>query len=279
MAFKTLLTVLTSPRIEASALEDAIVLARGYDAHLEVICLGLDRSHAAEYQLGVNATVMHAAIEQAHEKAEKIQSAARPVLENSGVRWDISDAVSMAGDAGRAVVHAGRFADMAVLPLPYGEDVQSEDSAVLEALLIDAHCPVCVVPPKATAPATPETVMIAWNESPEALRAIRAALPVLQSAASVHIAIIDPPAHGTDRSDPGGALATWLSRHGVHCDIQIMSRSGGKVSDRLAQHALETGAGLLVMGGYGHSRFREAVLGGATRYMLENARVPVLMMH
>lgn len=279
MAFKTLLTVLTAPDMDASALGPAITLAQGYDAHLEVICLGLDRSHASYYELGANATVMQAAIENAHEKAEAIRVAAVAELERSDARWDASDAVSMGNDAGRAVVSAGRFADMAVLPLPYGDSVQPEDSAVLEALLIEARCPTLVVPAGMSPDPAPESVVIGWNESPEALRAVRAALPVLQTAASVHIAIIDPPPHGSDRSDPGGALATFLSRHGVHCDIQVMSGSGGSVSERLARHVQETGAGLLVMGGYGHSRFREAILGGATRNMLENAKVPVLMMH
>ena len=279
MAFKTLLTVLTTEETGASALEAGIDLARGFDAHLEVICLGLDRSHASYYELGANATVMQAAIQNAHEKAETIRGGAAARLEKSDIRWDASDAVSMGADAGRAVVSAGRFADMAVLPLPYGETVQPEDSAVLEALLIEARCPTLVVPAGISAKPAPERVVIGWNESPEALRAVRAALPVLQTAANVHITIIDPPAHGSDRSDPGGALATYLSRHGVHCDIQVMSGSGGSVSDRLARHVQETGADLLVMGGYGHSRFREAILGGATRNMLEHAKVPVLMMH
>ena len=111
------------------------------------------------------------------------------------------------------------------------------------------------------------------------MRAIRTALPLLQAAKSVHIAIIDPSDSGSERSDPGGALAVFLSRHNIRCDIQVLARQGSSISERLSQHVIETGSDMLVMGGYGHSRFREAVLGGATRDMLEHSKVPVLMAH
>jgi nucleotide-binding universal stress UspA family protein len=122
-------------------------------------------------------------------------------------------------------------------------------------------------------------MLIAWNESAEAMRAIRAALPLLKKAGTVHIGIVDPSETGPERSDPGGALAVYLSRHGIKSDIQVMTRQGLTISERLAHHVTETGSDMLVMGGYGHSRFREAVLGGATRDMLENSKVPVLMAH
>jgi nucleotide-binding universal stress UspA family protein len=133
--------------------------------------------------------------------------------------------------------------------------------------------------PEGSHNARPKNIVIGWNESAEAIRAVRAAMPLLQKADAVHVAIIDPPETGPERSDPGGALAVYLSRHGVRCDIQVMTRQGLKVSERLSQHVTETGSDLLVMGGYGHSRFREAVLGGATREMLQSSSVPVLMAH
>ncbi len=70
-----------------------------------------------------------------------------------------------------------------------------------------------------------------------------------------------------------------LSRHGARCEIDVLSRTMPKISDILNRHATDTGADMVVMGAYGHSRFREAILGGATRYMLEQATIPVLMAH
>ncbi|QJF52699.1 universal stress protein [Roseobacter ponti] len=279
MSYKTILTVLTSADTKASALSEAAALATAQDGHLEVLCLGLDQSHGSYYELGTNPAVMQAAIEHAQNRAQEVRDAAVPELKKTDARWDAHTAVAAGNDAGHAVVARGRFADIAVLPLPYRDGAGPEESAVLEGLLIQAGCPVLVVPPGASADMAPERVVIGWNESPEALRAVRAAMPVLKQAKEVHIAIIDPPGHAPDRSDPGGSLAVWLSRHGVNCDIQVMSASGERVSAKMARHVTETGSELLVMGGYGHSRFREALLGGATRDTLADSRVPVLMMH
>ncbi len=121
--------------------------------------------------------------------------------------------------------------------------------------------------------------MIGWNESGEALNAVRAALPVLKAAESVHVVVIDPPVHGPYRSDPGGMLSQFLSRHGVRAEVDVLSKTLPRVSDVLKRHAADINADLIVMGAYGHSRFREAILGGATRYMLEQADLPVFMAH
>jgi len=120
-------------------------------------------------------------------------------------------------------------------------------------------------------------IMIAWNQSNEALAAVRRALPLLIAAESVEITVIDPSPSGPERSDPGGALCQMLTRHGVKAEISVLARTLPLISDILNRRATEIGADMLVMGAYGHSRFREAILGGATRSMLEKAQVPVLM--
>jgi nucleotide-binding universal stress UspA family protein len=262
----------------SSALGMAIGLAETRDAHLEVMCLGLDRVQATYYELGSNAMVMQAAIEEAHRRAESINAGVSEYLESTAIRWDVVNGIGSIDGVGRTIAARARFADLAVLDLPYGGNSRAEDSLVLEGLLFDAGCPTIVVP-EGKAKATPDSIVIAWNEGPEALRAVRAALPFLQAASQVHIAIVDPPEHGPERSDPGGALAVFLSRHGVTADIQVMSSSGARVSERIARHVTESGSDMLVMGAYGHSRFREAILGGATRDMLEHSKVPILMAH
>jgi nucleotide-binding universal stress UspA family protein len=93
----------------------------------------------------------------------------------------------------------------------------------------------------------------------------------------VDIAIIDPPLHAADRSDPGGELSLWLARHGVKAEVAVLARSQPRISDILLRFAQDKGSDALVMGAYGHSRLREAVLGGATRDMLRAVPLPVLM--
>jgi nucleotide-binding universal stress UspA family protein len=221
---------------------------------------------------------MQTAIEQAREKAESLLSEVKPGLDASGILWSAQSAVASIPDSGTPAARVARFSDLAVTSLPYGDNKGPENHIILESILFNSGVPTLCVPEKAKT-GTPDHIAIAWNESNEALRAVRSALPFLMAAETVHIAVIDPPTHGPDRSDPGGLLAVMLARHGVDCDIQVMARSGQRVGDVLLRHVSDTASNMLVMGGYGHSRFREAVLGGATRYMLENASVPVLMAH
>lgn len=163
--------------------------------------------------------------------------------------------------------------------MPYGEGRRIELEPVVEAAMFDGQVPVVVVPDAATATARPKRIVIGWNESAEALRAVRAALPLLQGADVVHVCVIDPPQHGPDRSDPGGALSQFLARHGVKAEIDVLLRTMPRISDVLMRHVRDVDADMVVMGAYGHSRFREAILGGATRNMLEHASVPVFMAH
>ncbi|MDW3224472.1 MAG: universal stress protein [Paracoccaceae bacterium] len=278
MAFKTIFTALSSFETSKFALEQAASLVQAEDAHLEVMCVGVDRSHSNYYEVGANAAILQAAIQQADTQAKEIQAQVTGWLEGSNLRWNVTTAVTTLADAGRPLSRAARFADLCISPLPYRDHSSPEESLILETMMLDAGCPT-IVAPEGDPVGRPERIVIAWNESAEALRAVRAAIPLMRAAKEVHIAIIDPPEHAPDRSDPGGALAVMLSRHDIGCDIQVMSRGGAKISERLRRHVTETNSQMLIMGGYGHSRFREAVLGGATREMLEHTTVPVFMAH
>lgn len=278
MSFKTIFTAMTSFDAHQTALAQAAAMTEAQDAHLDVMCLGMDRSRSNYYEVGANAFIVQTALEEAHKKGAKVRKETDAWLETSKLRWNTTTAVATLADVGRPLSQAARFADLCVVSLPYRDTSGNEENLILEAMMFDAACPTLVMPDVEPVP-VPSRIVIGWNESAEALRAIRSAMPLLIAATEVHIAIIDPPEHAADRSDPGGALAVMLSRHGVNCDIQVMSRSGARVSERLQRHVTETDSDMLVMGGYGHSRFREAILGGATREMLEHAKVPVFMAH
>ena len=111
------------------------------------------------------------------------------------------------------------------------------------------------------------------------MTAVRRALPILKTAALVDICIVAPERHASDTTDPGAELSRMLSRHGVKVEVTILAQTLPRVSEVIARHVADMDADMLVMGAYGHSRFREAILGGATRNMLEHATVPVLMAH
>jgi len=279
MAYKSLFSVLTDTDLAENVLAHGIAIANVIDAHLDVLCLGVDRSQTGYYYAGANAMVLQETINRAQEEAGEIEERAKSILAGSNIRWGTDHGVAQLADLGRHVAARSRFSDLTILPQPYGEGKGAELEPVVEAALFEGQTPVLVVPDKGDPRPKPSRVMIGWNESSEALNAVRAALPVLKYAEAVHVVVIDPPTHGPNRSDPGGLLSQYLSRHGIRAEIDVLSKTLPRVSDVLMRHANDIEADLIVMGAYGHSRFREAILGGATRYMLEQANLPVFMAH
>ena len=216
---------------------------------------------------------------QAREDSIALEDHARKLLEGADFNWAATGVSAQMVALNGLVAHRTRFSDLVVLPRPYGPGRSHDSEAIAEAAMFDGDVPVLIQPDACDFPEDVATVLVAWNESNEALTAVRAALPFLQQADTVNITIVDPPQHGPERSDPGGALSQWLSRHGVRAEVSVLSKTMPSVCDVLTRHARDIGADLVVMGAYGHSRFRESIRGGATRNMLELAEVPVLMAH
>ncbi|GGD25427.1 universal stress protein [Sinisalibacter lacisalsi] len=279
MAFRTITTILTDPDLNASALKAAMDLARREDAHLDVLCLGLDRTQPGFYYAGANAMVVQDNLTQAREDSTRLEAFAREMLQGADFNWSATGISAQMVALNGLVAHRTRFSDLVVLSRPYGQGRGHDCEAITEAAMFDGDVPVLIQPDDTDLPEQINTVLVAWNESNEALRAVRAALPLLQRAENVNIAIVDPPQHGPERSDPGGSLSQMLSRHGVRPEVSVLSKTMPRVCDVLTRHAGDIDADLIVMGAYGHSRFRESILGGATRNMLELSQVPVLMAH
>ena len=279
MTYRTITTVLTDLDLDAASFRAAIDLTRREQAHLDVLCLGLDRTQPGFYYAGANAMVVQDNLTQAREDSLQLEAGARAALKGADFAWSATAVSAQMVALGGLVAHRTRFSDLVVLPRPYGTGRTHECEAITEAAMFDGDVPVLIQPDGADWPQEVSTILVGWNESTEAMRAIRAALPFLKQADTVNLAIVDPPQHGPERSDPGGALSQMLSRHGVRAEVSVLSKTLPRVCDVLLRHAGDIGADLVVMGAYGHSRFRESILGGATRNMLELAEIPVLLAH
>ena len=279
MSYKTILTIVTDPEAAESQLDAAVAVARRRDAHLDVLCMGIDRTQTGYYYAGATAFVQQETMDRAQDDARKANEAVRARLDAEDIRWGADTVVSQIGAMSTVVGLRARFADLVLMGRPYGEGRGPELEAAIEAALFEGQVPVAIVPDGYDGDIPAKRVVIAWNQSHEAMRAVRAAMPVLKSADLVDITVIDPPAHGPERSDPGGQLSQMLARHGVNAEVTVLSKTMPRVSDVLNRHIRDSNADAMVMGAYGHSRFREAILGGATRHMLEMADVPVIMAH
>jgi nucleotide-binding universal stress UspA family protein len=122
-------------------------------------------------------------------------------------------------------------------------------------------------------------VLVAWNASREAARAVRDALPLLKRARRVDVVAFDPQRSADHGEQPASDIALYLARHGVRASAAQQRGTGIEIGAQILSRAADMEADLIVMGAYGRSRFRERVLGGATRTLLESMTVPVLMSH
>lgn len=278
MGYKSLLTVLRGPEAAADTLAGAVRVAQEHDAHLEVLCVGIDRTQVGYYYDGASTLFLQTALEQAARDSQAILAAARATLKNVEVRWSAEAVVTQIGSLNTLIGLRSRFVDLVVLAAPArdGRDVEAE--SVLEAALFEGQAPVFVIPGSLTSAPLARRILLAWNQSNEALAAARKALPLLTAADLVNITVIDPPQQGPERSDPGGALSQLLARHGAKIEVSVLAR-GHSVAEVITRHALDMDADTIVMGAYGHSRLRQAILGGATYDMLHSTKLPMLMAH
>jgi nucleotide-binding universal stress UspA family protein len=152
------------------------------------------------------------------------------------------------------------------------------ETELFQAVLLGSGRPVLVVPYIQRGEARLDNVLIAWDGSKEAARAVHDALPLLQRAKMVEVLTVATEAHGGAEVITGADLARHLVGHGLPATARSMSVDID-VSDALLSHAADAGVNMIVMGGYAHSRLRDLVFGGATIGILNSMTVPVLMSH
>lgn len=279
MKYRSIATLLHDPKTDMDTLRFAIDAARKWDAHLHVLCAGINLTDPGFYYSGAQPSVVEKNLEIARDDALALRTKVTKIMEAEAIKWEAEPVVIMTMAINSFVSRHMRYADCVILPSPYAKGRVKADEAIFEACLFGAGVPVLVAPKGASLPVGDLKPMIAWDGSAEALSAARALKPLLSDKVEVNICVIDPPSSTHERSDPGGRLGQALKRTGAQVHISVLSRTSDKIATQLSRHAVSVGADLIVMGGYGHSRLREAVIGGVTRSMLRTTSHPILMAH
>ena len=180
------------------------------------------------------------------------------------------------GGAATLFAQIARRFDLAVVSQAQREHGAS-DELMIEGVLFESGRPVVVVPYIQKRGLTLERVLVCWDGSRTAARAVGDAMPFLERAKTVDIVIVTE-----DRKNEkvtGASMREHLTRHGVAAQIKRVARGDIAIEDAILSYAADSGADFMVMGGYGHSRLREFILGGATRGILASMTVPVLLSH
>lgn len=286
MKLRDILVVLDGSARSEAVLGVAMGLARRHDAHLTGYCpLEVLMPPNLAFALGgyPALTSLQGAANQLEDealaKAAVIETGFRDQLRRNELRGDWQVGRGMVGDA---VARRARTADLVVLGQA-DADHKLPPSArnMIEDVLMNSGRPLLVVPFAGRFETIGTNVLIGWNATREAARAVHDALMVIEPDASVTVLTVQRGKAGVEPQEmPGADIAEHLARHGLHVSA-ARTATDGTISDAdaLLSYASDVGTDLLVVGGYGHSRARELVLGGVSRGLLQHMTVPLLISH
>ncbi len=279
MAFKDILFTLTSypEPTPSSAVNDAIAVAATLGAHLAAISCEVHVEVPGHFLAGKIANIpglVAAEAAKSRKNAKDLLAAFDTAAEKSGVSHEMILEKCATHRTPSLLVEYARIRDLTIMPLP-----ESYDQWYAEELIFESGRPILVLP---TAPLSRpfqlETVVVAWDFSRAAARAVADALPLLEKAKKVRIVtVVNEKPFDTKTSNED--LAKNLGRHGIDAVLDNVDAAGRSIGEVLEAHVLAHKADVLVMGAYGHSKWREIVLGGATKSLLSNPPVPVLFSH
>jgi nucleotide-binding universal stress UspA family protein len=275
--YKTILVHYDAGKTAPVRLETAIEIAGTFGSHIACVYA---TSAVPTPSYAYEATqIMREA--QQRLRAEMLRDARRSYdecLRRTGfdrTEWRASEA-----DVRDVVALHARYADLVVVGQQNPEWPSGVDQDFERSVPVAVGRPVLFVPYAFERRPVGHRVLVAWNASREAARAVSDALPILKRAGQVHVAAFHPEisrsAHG---EEPGADIALYLARHGIKVTVSRYDSQGVDVGNQLLSRAFDVSADLIVMGAWGHSRLREFVLGGVTRTVLETMTVPVLMSH
>jgi nucleotide-binding universal stress UspA family protein len=283
MAYKDILVVLDEDERSHQRISLAASLAERFGAHLVGLCLKIGREPPGPFdQFNAEMPLFRPIYEELEERIRGRAEATRLIFEEIAGRSALSAEWRTASGYPpvQAALH-GRYADLIILGQIDPEDPWSpllhprpEDVALASGR------PILMVPYAGRFEHLGHRVLVGWDASREATRAVADAMPLLTAAASVTVITVDAEKESSGHGEvPGGDIALHLARHGVRANVErtVSVRIG--IGNTLLSRASDLEADLLVMGAYGHSRVRELLLGGATRTVLASATLPLLMAH
>ena len=281
MAYRTIMTYLPAPDRVAPVMDVALPLARKHEAHLIGLHVIPEPHIYAAVAAEMSAVILDAQSNYYHEQAAQVQAAFEQRVQGEDLvtEWR---SVSCRGLPIAAAVNVHSAATDLMITSQANPENDWETQADLPVrLIVESGRPVLLVPYGGGAAAEIGTyVTVAWDGSREAARAAFDAVPILAGAKQVKVLSLDH-----QSTDDGGSftasddITLALARHGIEAEAASDTAANRSVGEALLSHVSQQGGDLLVMGCSGHTRFREFIFGGATRHVLQNATIPVLMSH
>ncbi|MCK0196401.1 universal stress protein [Ancylobacter sp. 6x-1] len=259
------------------ATDFAVSLAAELDAHLTGVAVTYAISIPPVYTEAFSTEFIDVQRQESQKLADAAVMRFTEAARSMGLTGEVRQIDGSLGGAAEEVGVMARLYDLTVVGQPDRDQIGS-DEVVTEAVLFDSGRPVLLVPRNQQKPFSARRIMVAWDGGRTAARAVAEARPFLPQASFVEAVVVQ--ARSKADEVPGADLARHLARHDKHVELRRLAPEGSEsVADCILKEAVAREIDLIVMGGYGHSRLREFVLGGVTRDMLDKATIPVLFSH
>jgi nucleotide-binding universal stress UspA family protein len=274
---KDILVNLTPNQPQDPAADYAISLAAAFGSHLTGLAFALEPAIPASAMGGMAGDVIDAAIAESEQHAKDAVARFDAAAKKQGLLSETRRITALLADAANRFGQIARHFDVSVVMQP-DPDSKTDSDLFVESALFGSGRPVVVVPYIQKESVKLDHIVCCWDGSKTAARAIGDALPLLARAKTVELLIVTSP--GDDVHEEAGAdMAAHLARHKLNVTLQRISSGNIDVGNAILSYAADRNADFLVMGGYGHSRWREFLLGGVTRQILSSMTVPALMSH
>lgn len=276
MPLKNLLVFTDGGDATEARLDTAIALAERWAGHVTCVAATAHPSFNLVYESVPASQEYFKEVQEAHAEAAGLARRAQAYLVSKGRKGDTRWASDTLGGMPEIAAIHGYYADLPIVGQPGTGDFAALRNAIFDGVLYDSGRPALMIPEGWGGKPVGTKVVAAWSPSREASRAVHDALPFIAAAGGVSVAVVDP--NVGDRTygeEPGADIATALARWEVAVTVDRLPGAGQNVAEALLHHADAISADLIVMGGYGHSRLREALIGGVTRDMIATATVPV----
>ncbi|MAM37001.1 MAG: universal stress protein UspA [Erythrobacter sp.] len=272
MAIKDLLAVVDTGEQDEQFLRDAANFADFHGASLSYLILSA--MPTADYSLTVGLPDLFL-----QEYAEAVEAKRKRIAEITGATREVRTISDTPGIMFEKAAVYGRYVDVVLFGPAQDYDYPPNRRHAIESILFASGRPVLILP-NGYKPHAIDRLAVGWNATREATRALCDATAFAESGARIDVVVLDgkPSAKGHG-SEPGADIAHHLARHGFAAEVVLVARGEGSDAEALVRGAREQGAPILALGAYGHSRFREMMLGGVTRDLLDGASIPLLFSH
>lgn len=256
-----------------SRLQAALDLARQFDAHVTCLqAITFDIALPGDFYGTLSAEMVPVTTDEARRFRDEVEVR----LKAEDVRWDW---VEEAGLADTRLLEYAALADLVVLGATPPELERRGPSQLVGTMAIHGRAPLLVMPRDARSFNIAGPALVAWNGSPEASRALKAAVPMLARASKVWLASVTEAEADGPFDVPPLKGAEYLARHGIDCEVVELAKGAGGIAATLSEAAITRDAAYMVMGAYGHSRVMEVLFGGVTRRLLADPALPLLLAH